>query len=129
MHSSMCFTSQFPVEATVDFTGGFPEGYTGPGYGALKGLNTDLYAEMKRALEERPGVLITTCSLIHKYRWNLASKSNGALKDFCQAPGDCWRSCLHSDGTVGVGGEVVKVASPCQDPESLGQLLRVEGRP
>ena len=72
----MCFTSQFPVEATVDFTGGFPEGYTGPGYGALKGLNTDLYAEMKRALEERPGVLITTCSLIHKYRWNLASKSN-----------------------------------------------------
>ena len=118
-----------PVEALVDFTGGFPEGYTGPGYGALKGLNTDLYAEMKRALEERPGVLITTCSLIHKYRWNLASKSNGALKDFSQAPGDCWRSCLHSDGTVGVGGEVVKVASPCQDPESLGQLLRVEGRP
>jgi len=57
-----------PVEALVDFTGGFPEGYTGPGYGALEGLSTDLYAEMKRALEERPGVLITTCSLIHKYR-------------------------------------------------------------
>ena len=59
---------QMPVEALVDFTGGFPEGYTGPGYGALEGVSTDLYAEMKRALEERPGVLITTCSLIHKYR-------------------------------------------------------------
>ena len=67
------FFSQMPVEALVDFTGGFPEGYIGPDYGALKGLNTDLFAEMKRALEERPGVLITTCSLIHKYRWNLAS--------------------------------------------------------
>ena len=63
-----------PVEALVDFTGGFPEGYAGPGYGALEGLNTDLFAEMKRALEERPGVLITTCSLIHKYRWNLQSQ-------------------------------------------------------
>ena len=68
---------QFPMEALVDFTGGFPEGYTGPGYGALEGLSTDLYAEMKRALEERPGVLITTCSLIHKYRYShLASISN-----------------------------------------------------
>ena len=62
------FFSQMPVEALVDFTGGFPEAYVGPGYGALKGLNTDLFAEMKRALEERPGVLITTCSLIQKYR-------------------------------------------------------------
>ena len=70
-----------PVEALVDFTGGFPEGYTGPGYGALEGLSTDLYAEMKRALEERPGVLITTCSLIHKYRCShLTSISNQALK-------------------------------------------------
>ena len=57
-----------PVEALVDFTGGFPEAYVGPGYGALKGLNTDLFAEMKRALKERPGVLITTCTLINKYR-------------------------------------------------------------
>ena len=73
---SMCFTSQFPVEATVDFTGGFPEAYIGPGYGALQGLNTDLYAEMKRALEESPGVLITTCSLIQEYRWNLHVKLN-----------------------------------------------------
>ena len=72
----MCSTVQMPVEALVDFTGGFPEGYTGPGYGALEGLSTDLYAEMKRALEERPGVLITTCSLIHKYRYShLASIS------------------------------------------------------
>ena len=62
------FFSQMPVEALVDFTGGFPEAYVGPGYGALKGLNTDLFAEMKRALKERPGVLITTCTLINKYR-------------------------------------------------------------
>ena len=62
------FFSQMPAEALVDFTGGFPEDYTGPGYGALKGLNTDLFAEMKRALEERPGVLITICTLINKYR-------------------------------------------------------------
>ena len=33
---SNCFTSQLPVEALVDFTGGFPEAYTGPGYGALR---------------------------------------------------------------------------------------------
>ena len=64
------------MEATVDFTGGFPEAYIGPGYGALQGLNTDLYAEMKRALEESPGVLITTCSLIQEYRWNLHVKLN-----------------------------------------------------
>ena len=64
----IAFFSQMPVEALVDFTGGFPEDYTGPGYGALKGLNTDLFAEMKRALEERPGVLITICTLINKYR-------------------------------------------------------------
>ena len=62
-----------PVEALVDFTGGFPEEYKGPmgGRQALAGLNHDLFAEMKRALEERPGVLITTCSLIHTYRSNL----------------------------------------------------------
>ena len=66
------------VEALVDFTGG----YTGLGYGALEGFNTDLCAEMKPSLVERLGVLITTCSLIHKYRWNLASKSNGVLNDF-----------------------------------------------
>jgi len=52
------------VEALVDFTGG----YTGLGYGALEGFNTDLCAEMKPSLVERLGVLITTCSLIHKYR-------------------------------------------------------------
>ena len=66
------------MEALVDFTGG----YTGLGYGALEGFNTDLCAEMKPSLVERLGVLITTCSLIHKYRWNLASKSNGVLNDF-----------------------------------------------
>ena len=53
-----------PVEALVDFTGGFPESYVGPDYGALQGVATDLFKEMQRALEERPGVLITTCSLI-----------------------------------------------------------------
>ena len=57
-----------PVEALVDFTGGFPEVYVGPDYGALNGVATDLFKEMQRALEERPGVLITTCSLIQKYR-------------------------------------------------------------
>ena len=62
------------MEALVDFTG--------LGYGALEGFNTDLCAEMKPSLVERLGVLITTCSLIHKYRWNLASKSNGVLNDF-----------------------------------------------
>ena len=53
-----------PVEALVDFTGGFPEEYKGPmgGRQALEGLNHDLFAEMKRALEERPGVLIAACS-------------------------------------------------------------------
>ena len=61
---------QFPMEALVDFTGGFPEFYVGPNNGALEKLNTDLFAEMKRALEERPGVLITTCTLINKNRWS-----------------------------------------------------------
>ena len=66
-----------PSESLIDFTGGFPEGYHGPDYGALEGLSTDLFAEMKRALEERPGVLITTCSLIHKYMYShLTSISN-----------------------------------------------------
>ena len=65
------FSLQMPSESLIDFTGGFPEGYHGPDYGALEGLSTDLFAEMKRALEERPGVLITTCSLIHTYRSNL----------------------------------------------------------
>ena len=64
----MCFTVQMPVEALVDFTGGFPEGYAGPGYGALEGLNTNLFAEMKRALEERPGVLIAACTLLNNYK-------------------------------------------------------------
>ena len=56
------------LEALVDFTGGFPEAYVGPDYGPLEGVATDLFKEMQRALEERPGVLITTCSLIQKYR-------------------------------------------------------------
>ena len=64
----MIFAPQMPVEALVDFTGGFPEVYVGPDYGALEGVSTDLFKEMQRALEERPGVLITTCSLIQKYR-------------------------------------------------------------
>ena len=62
------FAPQMPVEALVDFTGGFPEAYVGPDYGPLEGVATDLFKEMQRALEERPGVLITTCSLIQKYR-------------------------------------------------------------
>ena len=61
---------QWPVEALVDFTGGFPEEYKGPmgGIQALAGLNHDLFAEMKRALEERPGVLIAACTLLNNYK-------------------------------------------------------------
>ena len=61
---------QMPVEALVDFTGGFPEEYKGPmgGRQALAGLNHDLFAEMKRALEERPGVLIAACTLLNNYK-------------------------------------------------------------
>ena len=61
---------QWPVEALVDFTGGFPEEYKGPmgGRQALAGLNHDLFAEMKRALEERPGVLIAACTLLNNYK-------------------------------------------------------------
>ena len=44
---------QFPMEALVDFTGGFPEFYVGPNNGALEELNTDLFAEMKRALANK----------------------------------------------------------------------------
>ena len=62
-----------PVEAMVDFTGGFPEVYEGPDYGPLKGVATDLFKEMQRALEERPGVLISSCSLIQKYRYHHSS--------------------------------------------------------
>ena len=59
-----------PVEALVDFTGGFPEEYKGPmgGSQALAGLNHDLFAEMKRALEERPGVLIAACTLLNNFK-------------------------------------------------------------
>ena len=59
---------QMPVEALVDFTGGFPEEYKGPMDQGLEGLNHDLFAEMKRALEERPGVLIAACTLLNNYK-------------------------------------------------------------
>ena len=65
----LIFAAQMPVEALVDFTGGFPEVYVGPNYKALKGLGTDLFEEMQHAMK-RPGVMVNTCSLIHKYRCN-----------------------------------------------------------
>ena len=73
-----------PVEALVDFTGGFPEFYVGPNNRALEELNTDLFAEMKRALEERPGVLITTCTLINKNRWSTTAGSARHFKEHVQ---------------------------------------------
>ena len=75
---------QFPMEALVDFTGGFPEFYVGPNNGALEELNTDLFAEMKRALEERPGVLITTCTLINKNRWSTTARPARHFKEHVQ---------------------------------------------
>ena len=75
---------QFPMEALVDFTGGFPEFYVGPNNGALEELNTDLFAEMKRALEERPGVLITTCTLINKNRWSTTARPLRHFKEHVQ---------------------------------------------
>ena len=32
----MYFTVQMPMETLVEFTGGFPQGYTGPGCGAFR---------------------------------------------------------------------------------------------
>ena len=75
---------QFPMEALVDFTGGFPEFYVGPNNRALEELNTDLFAEMKRALEERPGVLITTCTLINKNRWSTTAGPARHFKEHVQ---------------------------------------------
>ena len=63
-----CIFLQMPVEALVDFTGGFPEEYKGPMGQGLEGLNHDLFAEMKRALEERPGVLIAACTLLNNFK-------------------------------------------------------------
>ena len=105
------FSGGVSVEALVDFTGG----YTGLGYGALEGFNTDLCAEMKPSLVERLGVLITTCSLIHKYRWNLASKSNGVLNDFFQEPGNsCPTHCVHFHS-----GLIHPLHGPCSLPQEI----------
>ena len=124
---------QMPVEALVDFTGGFPESYVGPDYGALQGVATDLFKEMQRALEERPGVLITTCSLIQKYRcqknsgYGLTMSHLDHQPDLLQEHGYCRGPRLHSDGAGWRGG--LQAAPPCQDQEPLGKLLRVAGEP